>query len=153
MRARADLLRTAAEGSRAAERRVPATRWLALAAVAILVIGLGTLALRSRRMAPGDDVMRGHSAAMSLIEPESGASLALPIHLAWHAVDGAASYRVELLSIKGDLIGAWTTRDTTLAIADSAHVSTSRSYDVWVRATLKDRTDLSSLDLRFNVTR
>ena len=146
-----DLLRAAAEGARAAEHRVPATRWLALAAVAILVIGLGTLALRSRRMAPGDDVMRGHSAAMSLIEPESGASVALPIHLAWHAVDGAASYRVELLSTKGDLIGAWTTRDTTLAIADSAHVSTSGSYNVWVRATLKDRTDLSSPIVRFNV--
>jgi hypothetical protein len=146
-----DLLRVASEGARAAHRQMPAARWLALAAVAILVIGLGTLALRSRRMVPSEDVMRGHSAAMSLIEPESGASIALPIHLTWHAVDGAARYRVELLSTTGDLIGAWTTRDTTLAIADSAHVSTSRSYDVWVRATLKDRTDLSSPIVRFNV--
>ena len=148
-----DLLRAASEGARAAHRQMPATRWLALAAVAILVIGLGTLALRSRRMAPRDDVMRGGAAAMSLIEPESGASVALPIHLTWHSVDGATSYRVELLSIKGDLIGAWATPDTTLAIPDSAHVSASGTYDVWVRATLKDRTDLSSPIVRFSVKR
>ena len=146
-----DLLRAASEGARAAHRQMPATRWLALAAVAILVIGLGTLALRSRRMTPRDDVMRGRAAAMSLIEPESGASIALPIHLTWHAVEGASSYRVELLSTSGDLIAAWTTRDTTLAISDSARVSASGTYDVWVRATLKDRTDLSSPIVRFNV--
>jgi hypothetical protein len=148
-----DLLRAANEGARAAHRQMPAERWLALAALAILVIGFGTLTLRSRRLAPTDDVMRGHAAAMSLIAPESGASLALPIHLAWHAVDDAVSYRVELLSTKGDLIGAWTTHDTTLAIADSARVRASGSYDVWVRATLKDRTDLSSPIVRFNVKR
>jgi hypothetical protein len=147
-----DLLRAASAGARAAHRQMPATRWLALAAIAILVIGLGTLALRSRRMTPGDDVMRGRAAAMSLIAPKNGVTLAPPIRLTWHAVDGAVSYRVELLSTTGDLIGAWTTRDTTLAIADSAHVSTSGSYDVWVRATLKDRTDLSSPIVRFNVT-
>jgi hypothetical protein len=147
-----DLLRAASEGSRAAHRQMPAARWLALAAVAILVIGLGTFALRSRRMAPGDDVMRGRAAAMSLIAPKNGVTLPQPVRLTWHAVDGAVNYRVELLSTTGDLIGAWTTRDTTLAIADSAHVGTSGSYDVWVRATLKDRTDLSSPIVRFNVT-
>jgi anti-sigma factor ChrR (cupin superfamily) len=148
-----DLIRAAGEGASAAERRAPAARWLALAAAAILVIGLGTLALRGRRTVASDDVLRGRAHAMSLIEPESGARLALPIQLAWHAVDGAASYRVELLSTTGDLIGAWTTRDTTLAIADSAHVSASHSYDVWVRATLKDRTDQSSPIVRFNEKR
>ena len=147
-----DLLRAASEGSRAAHRQMPATRWLALAAVAILVIGLGTLALRSRRMAPADDVMRGRAAAMSLIAPANGASVAPPIHLAWHAADGAVSYRVELLSTTGELIGAWTTRDTTLEIADSTRVRARGSYDVWVRATLEDRTDLSSSIVRFNVT-
>jgi hypothetical protein len=146
-----DLLRAASEGARAARRQMPATRWLALAAVAILVIGLGTLALRSRRMTSGEDVMRGRAAAMSLIEPKNGVTLASPIRLTWHAVDGAVSYRVELLSTTGDLIGAWTTHDTTLAVADSARVSTSGTYDVWVRATLKDRTDLSSPIVRFNV--
>jgi len=146
-----DLLRAANAGARAAERHVPATRWLAFAAAALLVIGLGALSLRSRLMTPAADVMRGHAEAMSLIEPSSGASLAPPILLTWHAVDSATSYRVELLSTAGALIGAWTTRDTTLALTDSAHVSASDSYDVWVRATLKDRTDVSSPIVRFNV--
>jgi hypothetical protein len=146
-----DLLRAASAGARAAERHVPATRWLAFAAAAILVIGLGALTLRSRRTTPAADVMRGHAEAMSLIEPSSGASLSRPVRLTWHSVNGATSYRVELLSTNGDLIGAWTTRDTTLALADSAHVNASGSYDVWVRATLEDRTDVSSPIVRFNV--
>jgi len=66
-----DLIRAAGEGARAAERRAPAARWLALAAAAILVIGLGTLALRGRRTVASDDVLRGRAHAMSLIEPES----------------------------------------------------------------------------------
>jgi len=145
------LLRAASAGARAAQRQAPVARWLALAAVAILVIGLGTLTLRSRRMTPNADVMRGHAEAMSLIQPASGASLERPIRLTWHAVDGATSYRVELLSTTGDLIGAWTTRDTALAVADSTRVTPGRSYDVWVRATLEDRTDVSSPIVRFNV--
>lgn len=146
-----NLLRAASAGARAAHRQSPAARWLALAAVAILVIGFGALTLRSRRMTPDADVMRGHAEAMALIEPASGATLAAPVRLTWHAVDGATSYRVELLSTTGDLLGAWTTRDTSLAIADSTHVRPSTSYDVWVRATLADRTDVSSPIIRFSV--
>jgi hypothetical protein len=146
-----DLLRAASEGARAAHRQMPAARWLALAAAAILVIGLGTIMLRGRRIAPSDDVMRGHSAAISLIEPASGAVLGSPVRLTWHSISGATSYRVELLSTKGDLIRAWTTRDTTIAISDSARVGASGSYDVWVRATLEDRTDVSSPIVHFSV--
>jgi hypothetical protein len=146
-----DLLRAASAGARAAHRQAPVARWLALAAVAILVIGLGALTLRSRRMTPDADVVRGHSEAMSLIQPASGATLEPPIRLTWRAVNGATSYRVELLSTNGDLLGAWTTRDTSLAIADSTHVRPSSSYDVWVRAMLADRTDVSSPIIRFSV--
>jgi len=146
-----NLLRAAGAGARAAQRQAPAARWLALAAVAILVIGLGALTLRSRHMTSDADVMRGRAPAMSLIEPASGANLEPPIRLTWHGVSGAASYRVELLSTRGDLIGAWTTRDTSLAISDSTHVRANGSYDVWVRATLEDRTDVSSPIVRINV--
>jgi hypothetical protein len=146
-----DLLRTAAGGSRAAERRAPATRWLALAAAALLIIGISALSLRGHRVAPAADVLRGRSEALSLIEPSSGASIAQPVRLAWHRLDGATSYRVELLSKGGELIGTWNTPDTTLAIPDSAHISGSESYDVWVRATLADRTEVSSPIVRFTV--
>jgi hypothetical protein len=146
-----DLLRAANEGARAAERRMPATRWLAMAAAAILVVGIGTLVLAGRRRAPDADVLRGHAQAISLIEPVTGESAASPVRLAWHAVHGATSYRVELLATSGDLVGTWNTPDTTLAISDSAHVDAHTSYDVWVRATLADRTEVSSPIVRFNV--
>lgn len=146
-----DLLRTAAEGSRAVERRAPATRWLALAAAALLIIGIGTLTLRGHRAAPAADVLRGKAESISLIEPSSGASIATPVQLAWHRLEGATSYRVELLSTGGELLGTWNTPDTALAIPDSAHISASESYDVWVRATLADRTEVSSPIVRFTV--
>jgi hypothetical protein len=149
-----DLLRTAAEGSRAAERRAPATRWLALAAAALLLVGIGTFTLRGRHNGiPSQDVMRGNADAIAVIEPAARSSFALPIHLAWHPVSGASTYRVELLSAKGDLVHAWTTRDTTLVIADSAQVSPGASYDVWVRATRADRTEISSPLVRFSAKR
>ncbi|MDB4909458.1 MAG: hypothetical protein JWO39_281 [Gemmatimonadetes bacterium] len=145
-----DLLRSASEGSRAAERRAPATRWLALAAAALLMIGIGTLTFRGR-VTPAADVLRGKSASVSLIEPFAGASIARPVRLAWHRVDGATSYRVELLSKDGELISTWNTADTAFAIPDSARVAASESYDVWVRATLADRTEVSSPIVRFSV--
>jgi hypothetical protein len=146
-----DLLRTASEGSRAAERRAPATRWLALAAAALLMIGIGTLTFRGHRVTPAADVLRGKSASVSLVEPFAGASTARPVQLAWHRVDGATSYRVELLSKGGELIGTWNTADTAFAIPDSARIAASESYDVWVRATLADRTEVSSAIVRFSV--
>jgi hypothetical protein len=146
-----DLLRTAAEGSRAAEHRAPATRWLALAAAALLMIGIGTLTMRGHRATPAADVLRGKSQSISLIEPYAGASIARPVQLAWHRLDGATSYRVELLSKSGEMIGTWNTPDTTLAIPDSARVSANESYDVWVRASLADRTEVSSPIVHFTV--
>jgi hypothetical protein len=146
-----DLLRAAHEGARSAERRMPATRWLALAAAALILVGIGSLVLRGRQATPPADVLRGHSEALSLTEPAAGTSVALPVRLAWHAIDGAKSYRVELLAANGELIGAWNTPDTTLAIADSVRIGGNAAYDVWVRATMADRTEVSSPIVRFNV--
>ncbi|MEP7066680.1 MAG: hypothetical protein ABI889_11645 [Gemmatimonadota bacterium] len=146
-----DLLRTASEGACVAERPVMGARWLALAAAALLLIGIDTLALHDRRGAPPADVLRGSSQSVSFIEPSAGASIARPLRLAWHRLDGATSYRVELLSTAGELIGSWNTADTTMAIPDSLHVSANTPLDVWVRATLADRTEVSSPIVRFTV--
>jgi hypothetical protein len=146
-----DLLRAANEGARAAERRMPATRWLALAAAAILVIGFGGLILRGRSVTPAADVMRGRPHALSLIEPAAGDRIAAPVQVTWHAIDGATTYRVELLSTSGGLVAAWNTPDTSAAIPDSARVRANVQYDVWVRATLADRTEVSSPIVRFSV--
>ena len=146
-----DLLRAASEGARAAERRMPASRWLALAAMAILVVGIGALVLRGRSVTPAADVMRGNRRALSLIEPAAGDRIAAPVHVTWHAIDGATTYRVELLSTSGELVAAWNTADTSAAIPDTAHVRANEQYDVWVRATLADRTEVSSPIVRFSV--
>jgi hypothetical protein len=146
-----DLLRAANEGARAAERRMPATRWLALAAMAILVVGIGALVLRGRGVTPPADVMRGNPRAMSLIAPAVGDRVAAPVRVTWHAVDGATTYRVELLTPGGELVANWNTADTTATVPDSAHVRATEQYDVWVRATLPDRTEVSSPIVRFSV--
>jgi len=73
------------------------------------------------------------------------------VRVTWHAIDGATSYRVELLSTNGQLVAAKNTPDTSAAIPDSARVRANAQYDVWVRATLADRTEVSSPIVRFSV--
>lgn len=146
-----DLLRAAGAGARAAERRVPLSRWMAFAAAALILVGIGALTLRGHRVTVPVDVMRGGHAAVAVIEPVAGTTVAYPVRLAWHATDGAQSYRVELLTRRGDVIAAWSTLDTALVIPDSLRLRTSESYDMWVRAMLADRTEVSSPLVRFSV--
>jgi len=88
---------------------------------------------------------------MSLIEPAVGDRVASPVRITWHAIESATTYRVELLSTSGELVANWNTADTTASIPDSAHVRANEQYDVWVRATLADRTEVSSPIVRFSV--
>jgi hypothetical protein len=146
-----ELLRAANEGARAAERRTIPSRWLALAAAALILVGIGALTLRGRRPVVPVDVMRGGHVAVSVIEPFTGTTISKPVRLTWHAMDGARSYSVELLSAQGNVIAAWTTPDTTIAVADSVRIDAGNSYDMWVRAMLSDRTEVSSPVVRFNL--
>ena len=146
-----ELLRAANEGARAAERRTLPSRWMALAAVALILVGVGVLVMRGQRVTVPVDVMRGGHAAVSVIEPFADSAVSAPVQLAWHAMDGAQSYRVELLTTQGEVIAAWTTRDTTLVVPDSVRVTANGSYDMWVRAMLSDRTEVSSPVVRFSV--
>ncbi len=146
-----ELLRAANEGARAAERRSLPSRWMALAAAALILVGIGALTLRGHRPVVPVDVMRGGHASVSVIEPFTGTTIARPVRLAWHAMEGAQSYRIELLSTQGDLIAAWSTSDTTVAVPDSVRVAPGGSYDMWVRAMLSDRTEVSSPVVRFSV--
>jgi len=146
-----DLIRAASAGARAAEHRMPQSRWMAFAAAALILVGIGALALRGHRAAVPVDVMRGGHAAVAVIEPASGTTVAAPARLAWHAVNGAQSYRVELLTARGDVIAAWSTLDTALVIPNSVRLRASESYDMWVRATFADRSEVSSPLVRFSV--
>lgn len=146
-----DLIRAASEGARAAERRMAPSRWMALAAAALILVGIGALTLRGHRTVVPPDVMRGGHIAVGVIEPVSGSTISSPVTLAWHRLDGAQSYNVELLTERGEVIQAWSTTDTTLALPDSLRLSANRNYDMWVRAMLVDRTEVSSPLVRFTV--
>ena len=146
-----DLIRAANAGARAAEHRMPMSRWMAFAAAALILVGVGALTLRGHRGAVPADVMRGNHAAVAVIEPATGTTVAAPVRLAWHAMTGAQSYRVELLTERGDVIAAWSTPDTALVIPDSVRLRANESYDMWVRAMLADRTEVSSPLVRFSV--
>ena len=146
-----DLLRAANEGARAAERRVMPSRWMALAAAILILVGIGVLTLRGHRPVVVPDVMRGGHAAVAVIEPAAGSTVAAPVTIAWHAMPGAQSYRVEVLTERGEVIASWSTSDTALAIPDSVHVKANTGYDMWVRAMLADRTEVSSPLVRFIV--
>lgn len=146
-----DLIRSANAGARAAEHRMPMTRWMAFAAAALILVGIGTLTLLGHRGGVPADVMRGNHAAVAVIEPAAGTTVATPVRLAWHAMNGAQSYRVELLTERGDVIAAWSTPDTALVTPDSVRLRANESYDMWVRAMLADRTEVSSPLVRFSV--
>jgi hypothetical protein len=124
---------------------------MALAAAALILVGVGALTLRAHRAAVPEDVMRGSHAAVAVAEPAAGSAVTAPVRLAWHPMDSAQSYRVELLTARGDVIAGWSTADTSLVIPDSVHVRANESYDVWVRALLADRTEVSSPLVRFSV--
>lgn len=148
-----DFLRSANEGARAADTARFPNRWIAFAAAAVLVIGVSAVALTRTRARPtaAADVYRGQRPTVALLQPSANETVQLPVHLVWRRVADARNYRVELLSERGDMIAAWNTTDTALAIPDSVRLTASESYDVWVRATLGDRTDVSSPIVRFSV--
>lgn len=150
-RAELDLLRAANEGARSTDVARFPMRWAALAAAAVIVVGVSAIALRQTRPTLATDVYRGQRPAVALVQPAGGATVAQPVHLAWHNITDARNYHVELLSARGDVIAAWNTSDTVLAIPDSVRLDASHSYDVWVRATMADRTELSSPIVRFSV--
>ena len=146
-----DLLRAANEGARAGERARTSTPWMALAAAIVIAIGVGALALRDVRTGPPVDTLRGRAQSIALFAPLPGATVAPPVHITWRSIPGAQSYRAELLTPGGDLVAAWSTPDTTFAIPDSVRLDAGASYNVWIRATLADRTEASSPVVRFRV--
>lgn len=146
-----DLLRAASAGAQAVRRRMPLPPWMALAAVALILVGVGVLTLRGHRAAGAPDVMRGGHAAVIVLEPAVGASVSAPVRLAWQPAEGALSYRVELLTGRGEVIAAFSTLDTALVVPDSTRLAPGRSYDMWVRAMLSNRTEVSSPLVRFSV--
>lgn len=121
----------APDGNRSGRQRgLP--RW-ALAAAAVLVVGLGTVLLLPREPAPL--VVRGSAAAA--VEPASGSALrAAPAHLSWAAIGTATAYRVELYDERAESL--WRSERvaaTRVALPDDLRARLARGTFLWrVRA-------------------
>ncbi|HEX6533125.1 MAG TPA: hypothetical protein VF041_00925 [Gemmatimonadaceae bacterium] len=133
-----ELLRAVSAGA-PEQRRWRVSAPLALAASFLIVVAGGVIALRSMR-APGGDVMRGGGNGVALIAPSPDA----PRVLGWHAVPGAISYVVEVLTSGGRVVAQAKTTDTTMALPDSVALTGGTHYLWWVRARRGDGTELQS---------
>lgn len=133
-----ELLR-AVSAAAPAERRWRVSAPLALAASFLIVVAGGVVALRSMRT-PAGDVMRGGGNDVALIAPSPEA----PRVLRWHAVPGAISYGVEVLTSGGKVVARTTTTDTTMALPDSVALTGGTRYMWWVSARRGDGTELRS---------
>lgn len=129
-----DLLRTVEEaGVRSGAVSAPGPRrWMmpaALAATLLIAVGLGRSVLN-----PSDDTARsGDAARVELIAPGTEVAAGAPVSFAWHPVEGASRYRLEVLNESGDLTIEAETRDTALTSDSAARLAPGR-YQWWVIA-------------------
>ncbi len=135
---------------RAGARSARAPRWLAAAAAAIVVVGVGGLGARALLREQAPEVERGGAAAVDPVSPGSGAVVARPVGLTWHAVAGVREYRVEVLAADGTPLWSAATRDTSAAVPESV-VAGSGNYGWWVTGRLADGAAISSAVTAFSV--
>lgn len=130
-RADFEILRAAYEAApaRTTSMRVPMP--YAIAAALVLMIG-GGVWLRTR--APGADVERGLSGAVSIIAPGATADVGAPLQFAWHPVSGAIAYSVQLVDADGAVAYGTTTSDTTMTLPNTVTLAASKEYRWWVEA-------------------
>ena len=118
-------------------------RWAPVALAASLLLGVGLVAA-SRLSRAGRDPLRSAGAEVALVAPaaDSAVDAGAPVVLAWHPVEGASRYVVEMLSIEGELAFEGETADTTLIVAAPPIAG---EYRWLVRAQADDGTDRRSV--------
>jgi hypothetical protein len=134
---------------RAGARSARPSRWVAAAAAAVLVVGLGAVGARTLLRERPPEVERGGAARLAL-SPERGAVAARPLALRWHAVPGGRDYRVELLAADGIPLWSAVTPDSSAVVPDSV-VARSGEYGWWVTARLADGSSVRSPVTPFSV--
>ena len=135
-RAELDLLRSIERAGveTGAVRRPERRTWFvpaALAATVLLAVGLGRTVL-----APGDteQIRSGDEAgAVAILAPAAEAPAGGSLTFAWRPVDGAARYRVEVLTGGGELAIEAETRDTAVTL-ESVDRLAPGDYRWWVVA-------------------
>jgi hypothetical protein len=117
-------------------RDVAARRWwqrgapLALAASVLLAVGVLLIPKLNRR---GPEPVRGPESDIVPVGPTTGAQVKLPFTLAWHPLNGATRYVLEIQTSDGTVAFADTTGDTTVTVGDASHLAAGSDYRWWVR--------------------
>jgi hypothetical protein len=128
----------------------PGRRWmapLALAASVLLAVVIGRYALPG---APERDVVRsGEKDRLTLLAPPTEATTGSPILFAWHPIEGAGRYRLEVMNAAGEVVLEAETADTAIVLQSAADLAPGE-YQWWVGATAPAdaRSSLRPLRLR-----
>jgi hypothetical protein len=128
-----DLVRSielAGAGTGAAAR--PGRRWmapLALAASLLFAVVIGRYALPG---APERDVVRsGSEERLTLLAPPPEATTGSPLLFAWHPIEGAGRYRLEVMNAAGEVVLEAETADTAVVLQGAADLEPGE-YQWWV---------------------
>lgn len=116
---------------RAAFRRGSRSRYVGLGLAASLLLAVGLwYGLDARDTALQ---MRGVDSTVELRSPEAGSAARVPVLLAWAPVEGATSYRVELVNDAGATVLTRDTPDTAMTLLPEDGL-TPGAYHWWIEA-------------------
>lgn len=121
------------------------TSWARAAAIVIVLIGSAAMLRLVHREQP---VMRGVAGNAVHLVPSNGAPV-----LQWHAVPNAISYQVEVLDPEGTTVASGVTPDTEFSVPAAARDALSARDLWWVRARLRDGTEVRSVTQPFGAPR
>ena len=137
-------------GSQAGAAARPGRRWvapLALAASLLLAVVIGRYAIPGT---PERDVVRsGSEDRLRLLAPPPDATTGSPLLFAWHPIEGASRYRLEVMNAAGEVVLEAETADTTIVLRGAADLEPGE-YQWWVGATApaEARSSLRALHLK-----
>ena len=113
----------------------PGRRWLAplaLAASVLLAVVIGRYALPGT---PEREVVRsGEKDRLTLLAPPTEGTTGSPILFAWHPIEGAGRYRLEVMDAGGEVVLEAETADTAIVLQSAADLEPGE-YQWWVGAT------------------
>ena len=131
-RAEFDLVRSIQlAGADAGAAARPGRRWmapLALAASVLLAVLVGRYALPG---APEREVVRsGEKDRLTLLAPPTDVITGSPILFAWHPIEGAGRYRLEVMNAGGEVVLEAETADTAIVLQSAADLEPGE-YQWW----------------------
>lgn len=126
----------ASPSSAGARTRANGGHWrftLPAALLAASIAGIAWLGI-ARNDDIGNEPLRGEPGAVALAAPDESADVTSTPVLAWHPVDGAERYRVEVVDASGEVVDSAELADTTFRAGASAPLAPGDAYRWWVRA-------------------